>query len=174
MDEKLVPLITQEKIAATVGRLAREIDGDYQGQTPVVVAVLKGSFMFLADLLRMMETTPRTIEFLRIASYGTSTESSRHPRVLMGLPQSAIENQHVLLVEDIVDTGITTSAALRYLCRRHPASIKLCTLLDKPARRRVAVDLDYLGLTIPNRYVVGYGLDLNESYRHFPAIYAVE
>lgn len=174
MDEKLVPLISREKIAATVGRIAGEIDDDFKGVTPVVVAVLKGSFMFLADLLRAMETTPRSIEFVRIASYGPAMDSNQRPRVLVGLEHQAIKDQHVLLVEDIVDTGITTAAALRYLRRRHPASIKLCTLLDKPTRRRVAVELDYLGLTVPDRYVVGYGLDLDENYRQLSQIYSVE
>lgn len=171
---KLVCLISQEELAATIKRLAAELDRDYRQRSPVLVGVLKGAFIFLADLVRCMETPLRSIEFLRLASYGSATESSGRARVVVGLPSGVVMGQHVILVEDIVDTGITTATALRYLRRLRPASLKVCALLDKPARRRVLLTIDYLGLTVPDRFLVGYGLDLDQQYRQLPEIYALE
>jgi len=171
---KLVLLVSRDELAATVKRLAAELDRDYSQCSPVLVGVLKGGFVFLADLVRHMKTPVRSIEFLRLSSYGPGTVSQGWARVVVGLPAQSVMGQHVVVVEDIVDTGITTATALRYLRRHRPASLKLCALLDKPARQRVPLAVDYLGLTVPDRFLVGYGLDLNEQYRQLPDIYALE
>lgn len=174
LNRKLVRLLSQDQLAATIKRLAAELDQDYSQRSPVLVGILKGAFVFLADLVRQMDTPLSSIEFLRLSSYGSATVSSGRARVVAGLPAQSIMGQHVILVEDIVDTGLTTATALRYLRRRQPASLKLCALLDKPSRRRVPLTINYLGLTVPNRFLVGYGLDLDEQYRQFPEIYALE
>ncbi len=174
MSKKLVPVISQQEIADTVKRLAQELDRDYGDRAPVLVGVLKGCFIFLADLIRQMQTPIQSIELIRLSSYGSATESSGEVKVLVGLPESAIANQHVILIEDIVDTGLSTTTALQLLQAYNPASLKLCSLLDKPERRRVPVAIDYLGIIVPNLFIVGYGLDVNEQYRQLPAIYALE
>ena len=173
MDANLTPFLSREEIAAAVRRLAGELDRDYAGQPPVLVGILKGGFMFLADLAREMQTPLRGIEFMRVASYGSGTVSSGRPRVVKGVPREMIAGQPVVVVEDIIDTGITTSAVLRYLRRHRPASLEVCVLLDKPSRRQVEVDGRYGGFAIPDRFVVGYGLDLDQRYRELPAIYVV-
>ena len=174
MGKQLVPLISQEQIAATVRQLAQELDRDYEHRSPMLVGIFKGSFIFLADLVRNMKTPISNIEFIRLSSYGSSTISSGQAEVVVSLPEKAVRSQHVVLIEDIVDTGITTDTALRYLRQYQPASLKLCSLLDKPARRQVPVNIDYLGLTVPDRFVVGYGIDFAQKYRQLPAIYALE
>jgi hypoxanthine phosphoribosyltransferase len=174
MYKELDCLITQKEINAIVRRLAQEIDRDYAHRSPVLVGVLKGAFIYLADLVRKMKTPIRSIEFLRLSSYGASTVSSGRAVVVMGLPKETVQNQDIILVEDIVDTGITTVAAMRYLKRYKPASLRLCALLDKPARRRVSVAIDYVGRQAPDRFVVGYGIDFNEQYRQLPAIYVLK
>lgn len=173
-DRKLVRIFPQGEISAAVTRLAGEVDRDYQDRPPLLVGILKGAFVFLADLVREMRTPPAGIEFLRLSSYGDSTVSSGRARVSMGLPRRSVAGRDVLVVDDIVDTGVTTAAALKYLARRRPASLKVCALLDKPSRRRVPVVIDYLGFTVADRFLVGYGLDLGQRYRHLPEIYAVE
>jgi hypoxanthine phosphoribosyltransferase len=172
-DRQLVQLISEETIAVTVKRLARELDRDYGHHSPLLVGVLKGSFVFLADLVRNMTTPIGDIEFMRLSSYGSRTVSSGTAEVLMGVAEEVISHQHVLLVEDIVDTGITTMTALNYLRRYNPASLKLCALLDKPARRQLPMTIDYLGLTVPDRFIVGYGIDFAQQYRQLPAIYVL-
>jgi hypoxanthine phosphoribosyltransferase len=172
--KKLVPLISQTELSQAVEQLAEQLDRDYAELAPIVVCVLKGSFIFTADLVRQMQTPIQTIEFMRLSSYGSSTVSSGEAKVLMGLSKQTIANQHVILVEDIVDTGISTNRAIEILKSYQPASLKTCVLLDKPERRKVAVAIDYLGITIPDRFIVGYGLDANEQYRQLPAIYALE
>lgn len=174
MARKLVELLSEAAIAATVIRLAGELDRDYADRSPVVIGILKGSFVFLADLVRKMQVPIGQVEFIRLASYGNSTVSSGQASVLMGLSEQAIVDRDVVLVEDIVDTGITTTRALDYLSHYQPASLKLCALLDKPARRRVPVTIDYLGATVPDCFVVGYGIDFDQQYRQLPAIYALE
>jgi hypoxanthine phosphoribosyltransferase len=171
---RLAPLISQQDIADAVRRLAGELDRDYAGGSPVAVGILRGCFIFLADLVRQMQTPLHSIEFLRLSSYGAGTVSAGRARVVMGLPREAVSSRDVILVEDIVDTGITTAAALRYLARRGPASLRLCSLLDKPSRRQVPVAIDYLGFTVPDRFLVGYGTDLDQRYRQLPAIYTLE
>ena len=147
------------------------MDRDYAAQPPVFVGVLKGGFIFLADLVRRMQVSVLSVEFLRLSSYGGNKTSSGSPKIVVGLPDDAVENRHLVVVEDIVDTGLTTAATLKYLLEKKPASIKLCVLLDKPERRRVSTLIDYVGFTVPDRFLVGYGLDLDQRYRQLPGIY---
>lgn len=170
----LVPLLSAEEISAAVARLAGELDYDYAGRSPVVVGILRGCFIFLADLVRQMQTPLQSIEFVRLSSYGGGTVSSGRAKVLMGLPRPAVQGRDIILVEDIVDTGITTAAAFKYLKRSGAGSIKLCSLLDKPSRRVMPVNIDYLGFTVPDKFLVGYGTDLDQRYRQLPAIYTLE
>ena len=167
--EPLELLISREQIAETVKGLAGQIEGDYPEETPLLVGVLKGSFVFLADLVREMHR-PVEMDFLRLSSYGGNTTTTGKVRLRMGVT-SPVRGRDVLVVEDIVDTGLTTSYAIRYLRRRGASSVGVCTLLDKPSRRQVAVPLDYVGHTVPNRFIVGYGLDFDEKYRHLPDIH---
>jgi hypoxanthine phosphoribosyltransferase len=170
---KLVPLISQQEIAAEVQRLAGELDRDCGSGSPTLVGILRGSFIFLADLVRQMQTPLRSIEFMQMSSYGAGAVSSGRARVIIGLSREAVAGRDVIVVEDIVDTGITTSAVLRYLSWRQPASLRLCALLDKPSRRVMPVAIDYLGFTVPDRFLVGYGTDLDQRYRQLPAIYTL-
>jgi hypoxanthine phosphoribosyltransferase len=173
MERKLVHLISTEAIAVTVNRLAQELDRDYENRAPLLVGILKGSFIFLADLVRKMKTPICSIEFICLSSYGASTVTSGQATMIMGLPKEKVIGKDVIVIEDIVDTGITTATVLNYLKSYNPASVKLCTLLDKPARREMPVTIDYLGLTIPDQFIVGYGIDFNQKYRQLPAIYAL-
>ena len=172
MEPKLSLLFTKDEIATTVSRLAAEISRDYQTKHPILIAVLKGSFVFLADLIRQLDF-PLEIEFVRLSSYGRGTESSGKIRVIQR-PQSEIKGRHVLVIEDIIDTGFTSVFLLDYLNRKKPASLKLCVLTDKPSRRQVPVNIDYRGLTVPDKFIVGYGIDWDEKFRYLPDIYAVE
>jgi hypoxanthine phosphoribosyltransferase len=165
-------LISRDEIAKAVNRLAREIKRDYQGKQPLLIGVLKGSFVFMADLIRQLDL-PLELDFVRLSSYGAARESSGNVRVVQEL-KTPVKGRDVLVVEDIVDTGITTSFLLDYLRRGKPASLKLCALTDKPSRRRVPVSIDYLGLSLPDKFVVGYGLDCDERFRNLPDIYALE
>jgi len=174
MDDHWVVYISKEKIAQTVQTLAAAIDRDYVGRSLVVVTVLKGAFIFVADLIRALNTAVDRVELLRLSSYGAGTESSGEVRVLVDLPPGAVTDQHVLLVEDIVDSGRSTTVALNLLKQQQPASIKLCSLLSKPDRRVVPVEIEYCGITIEDKFVIGYGLDWDERYRDLPDIYAVE
>ncbi|MGB9905565.1 MAG: hypoxanthine phosphoribosyltransferase [Desulfotomaculales bacterium] len=158
-------LLTEEEIRNRVSALAREISADYEGREPLLVGVLKGAFIFLADLVRSL-TIPVRLDFIAVSSYGGASETSGAVRILKDLDQS-IEGLHVLLVEDIVDTGLTLNYLRENLLARGPVSLKICTLLDKPSRRRVEVKVDYNGFVIPDEFIVGYGLDYNGSYRHF-------
>lgn len=145
---------------------------DYNGRNPLLVGVLKGAFIFLADLVRALRM-PLEIDFVRVSTYRSSTSPAVPARVLTGVRISP-KGRDVLVVEDIVDTGYTTKAVLTYLQRLSPHSLRTCVLLDKPSRRRVPVPIDYLGFTLPDRFVVGYGLDKGEAYRWLPALYALE
>ena len=165
-------LISRDEIAKAVGRLASEIKRDYQGKQPLLIGVLKGSFMFTADLIRQLDL-PLELDFIRLSSYGAAKESSGKVRVVQGV-KTPIKGRDVLVIEDIVDTGITTFFLFNYLRKRKPASLKLCALTDKPSRRRVPVSIDYLGLSLPNKFVVGYGLDFDQRFRNLPDIYALE
>jgi len=165
-------LISRDEIAKAIDRLAREIKRDYQDKQPLLICVLKGSFVFMADLIRQLDL-PLELDFVRLSSYGAARESSGKVRVIQGV-KTAIKGRHVLVIEDIVDTGITISFLLDYLKRKKPASLKLCALTDKPSRRRVPVPIDYRGFTVPNKFIVGYGLDCDERFRNLPDIYALE
>jgi hypoxanthine phosphoribosyltransferase len=169
---KLKILISRDEIAKAVDRLASEIKRDYQGKQPLLIGVLKGSFMFMADLIRQLDS-PLELDFIGLSSYGTARESSGRVRVVQGV-KTPIKGRDVLVIEDIVDTGITISFLLDYLNKKQPASLKLCALTDKPSRRRVPVSIDYLGFTVPNKFIVGYGLDFNQKFRNLPDIYALE
>ena len=170
--EKISTLISQEELQKRIRELAREISRDYQGRDLLLIGVLKGSFMFLADLLRELDYSV-AIDFMGTSSYGASTQSSGEVRITKDLEQS-VAGRDVLLVEDIVDTGLTLRYLVDTLRARQPASLKVCALLDKPARRRVRISLDYYGFIIPNAFVVGYGLDYQEKYRGLPYVGVLE
>jgi len=158
-------LLTEDQIAARVAELGRRIASDYAGRRVTLVSVLKGSLPFMADLMRAIDL-PLRIDLMEVSSYGgTATESSGLVRIIKDLSAS-IAGEDVLLVEDIIDTGLTLNYLLRYLRGKNPASLRICTLLDKPARRLVEIPVDYTGFTIPDRFVVGYGLDYGELYRN--------
>jgi hypoxanthine phosphoribosyltransferase len=165
-------LISRDEIAKAINRLACEIQRDYQGKQPLLIGVLKGSFVFMADLIRQLDLPPE-LDFVRLSSYGSARESSGKVRVVQGV-KTSIKGRDVLVVEDIVDTGITISFLLDYLKKKKPASLKLCTLTDKPSRHRVPVSINYLGFTVPNKFIVGYGLDYDERFRNLPDIYVIE
>jgi hypoxanthine phosphoribosyltransferase len=172
MSERLVPMLSAEQIASRVRELGAEIQRDYDGKSLVLVCVLKGSFVFGADLCRAIDL-PLRVDFLGVRSYGEDTESSGVVQITQDLSRP-IEREHVLLVEDIVDTGLTIAHLMDLLRTRAPASVKVCSLLHKPARARVQVAIDYLGFTIEDRFVVGYGLDFAERHRNLPYIGVVE
>jgi hypoxanthine phosphoribosyltransferase len=159
-------LIPAEDLTARVGELGRQIRGDYVDRTPMLVAVLKGAVVFLADLMRAIDA-PCECDFIALSSYGASTRSSGIVELTKDL-SVPIEGRDVLIVEDIVDTGRTLAYLLRNLETRQPATLRVCTLLDKAARREVPVSLDYVGFTIPDEFVVGYGLDFAGLYRNLP------
>jgi hypoxanthine phosphoribosyltransferase len=165
-------LISRDEIAQAVERLACEIKRDYQGKQPLLIGVLKGSFVFMADLIRQLDL-PLELDFVRLCSYGTARESSGKVRVVQGV-RMPVKGRDVLVIEDIVDTGITISFLLNYLKKRKPASLKLCALTDKPSRRRVPIPIDYLGFTVPDKFIVGYGLDFDQRFRNLPDIYTME
>ncbi len=172
MPERIVPLFTAEQIAARVRELGEEITRDYTGRPLVLIAVLKGSFVFTADLMRTIPLPLRT-DFLGTRSYGEGTESSGVVQITQDLSRP-IEGEDVVIVEDIVDTGLTLSHLLDLLRTRRPASLRVCALLHKPSRSRVQVKVDYLGFTIEDKFVVGYGLDWAERHRNLPFIGIVE
>jgi hypoxanthine phosphoribosyltransferase len=152
-----------------VKAIGAEIRRDYEGKRPVVVIVLKGSFIFAADLVRAIDHPTLRVDFLAVRSYGEGTESSGVVQIVNDLSKP-IEEEDVILVEDIVDTGLTINYLLDLLQTRKPKSVKVCSLLHKPARSKVAVPIDYLGFTIEDRFVIGYGLDFAEKYRGLPYI----
>jgi hypoxanthine phosphoribosyltransferase len=164
-------LFGRREIEATVKRLAAEIKKDYQGKNPLLVGILKGSFVFMADLVRQLDF-PIEVDFVRLSSYGRGKESSGKIKVVQGL-RFQIRGRDVLVVEDIVDTGHSAAFLLDYLRKKKPASLKLCSLTSKPSRRQVPVTIDYLGFTVPDRFLVGYGLDLDEKFRNLPDICAL-
>ena len=161
-------LITKEEIDKRIKELAAELDKDYAGKRPLMVAILKGSVMFYADLLRAM-TIPLELDFMCISSYGNKTKSSGEIKLIKDLDFS-IEGRHLVIVEDIVDSGYTLSYLKRMLYSRHPESVKICTLLDKFECRETPLQPDYKGFDIGNEFVVGYGLDYAEKYRNLPEI----
>ena len=173
MAERLVTLLSREQIAARVAELGAQIARDYADRRVVLVLVLKGSFVFGADLARAMDHTQCRIDFLGVRSYGEGTESSGVVQITHDLSKP-IEGEDVLIVEDIVDTGLTIAHLLDLLRTRKPHSVRVVSLLHKPARSKVEVKIDYLGFTIEDKFVVGYGLDWAERYRNLPYIGVVE
>jgi hypoxanthine phosphoribosyltransferase len=165
--EQIVEYLSAAKIAARVHELGEKIQKDYEGRRLVCVVVLKGSFVFAADLIRAINHPHLRVDFLGVRSYGEGTESSGVVQIVNDLSRP-IEDEDVLLVEDIVDTGLTISYLLDLLQTRKPRSLKVCALLHKPARARVEVAINYLGFTIEDRFVIGYGLDFAEKYRNVP------
>lgn len=161
-------LIDEGQIAKRIGEVAAQIDADYQGKMPIVICILKGSMVFCADLIRAMKT-PVTLEFMKVSSYGASTTSSGKLSVSLDI-LSNIENQDVLIVEDIIDSGHTMSALMEMLKTRRPASLRIITLLDKPARRVADIEADYTCFEIEDEFVIGYGLDYAEKYRDLPYV----
>lgn len=161
-------LFSEEKIASIVRNMGRQISEDYVGKNLFMVSVLKGSLVFMADLMRAV-TIPCSIDFLSVSSYGNGTASSGEVRILKDLDCS-LEGKDLLIVEDILDSGMTLSFLLKTLSARNPASIRLCTFLDKPERRRVDIRPDYVGAEVPDEFIVGYGLDYAEKYRNLPYI----
>lgn len=163
----LIPLITEERIRSRIAELGREITRDYAGRSLVVVAILKGSFVFVADLVRAIRL-PLEVEFVGISSYAGTT-SSGVVQITQDLTRP-IAGEHVLLVEDVVDTGLTMTYLLENLSTRHPASVQVCALLEKPSRAKVKVPIAYRGFEIPDEFVVGYGLDVDGKYRNLPYV----
>ena len=162
-------LLSEGQIRARVAELGAQISADYAGRELTLVSVLKGSLPFMADLMRAI-TIPVSIDLMEVSSYGgAATESSGLVRILKDL-SSSIDGRDVMIVEDIIDTGLTLNYLIRYLRGKNPRSLHICTLLDKPARRLVDIPIDYLGFTIPDQFVIGYGLDYAERYRNLPFI----
>ncbi|APV44339.1 hypoxanthine phosphoribosyltransferase [Dehalogenimonas formicexedens] len=165
-------LYSREQIAAVVTDLSARISRDFEGRDLLVIGVLKGSFIFLSDLVREL-SIPVEIDFIGTSSYGNATTSSGHIRITAE-PTSSLAGRHILIVEDIVDTGLCIEAIVEYLSKRDPASVSVCTLMNKPARHQVPVEIAYTGFTIPDKFVVGYGLDFSQRYRHLPEIFTLE
>ena len=166
LDEILIPA---EALQARVRELAAEIDGDYAGTNPLLICILRGGVMFLTDLMRALEV-PHAVDFMAVSSYGAGArESHGEVRITLDL-RTSIEGRDLLLVEDIIDSGHTIAAVIELLRTRRPRSLKICTLLDKRERREADVPVDYCGFVIPDKFVFGYGLDLDEYYRNLPFI----
>jgi hypoxanthine phosphoribosyltransferase len=161
-------LITEEQIRQRTRELAQAISRDYSGQDLHLICVLKGGVVFLVDLMRELSVA-HSVDFMATSSYGADTKTSGVVRILKDLDKS-IEGRNVLIVEDIIDTGYTLDYLMRILRERGPASLRICTLLNKPERREVDIAVDYIGFNIPNKFVIGYGLDFNEYYRNLPFV----
>ncbi len=161
-------LLTEEQIQTRVAEMGAQLAADYADRYPVLVSVLKGSIVFLADLVRSMPV-PLSLDLMELSSYGAATQTSGQVRILKDL-SGPIKGRDVLVVEDIIDTGLTLNYLLKYLHDRSPRSVRICCLLDKPARRLTEIEIAYRGFSIPDRFVIGYGLDYDERYRNLPYI----
>lgn len=161
-------LISEEKIAQKVKEIAKKITDDYKGKEIILVCILKGSYIFTADLSRNLDL-PCSIEFMQVSSYGNSTENSGSIRIIKDL-NVPIDGKHIILVEDIIDTGLTLKNLKNTLETRNPASVKIVAFLDKPSRRKVEINADYTGFKIEDKFVVGYGLDYAQKYRNLPYV----
>lgn len=169
---RLVPCISAEELQERVARLAAQINHDYAGKRIIAIGILKGAFIFLSDLIRKI-TVPVQVDFVRLASYGFDSQTSGEIRISKDIELS-VTNEHVLIVEDIVDTGITLEWFLRHLRKRNPRSIRICALVDKLERRQVEIPLDYTGIQVEKGFLVGYGLDFAENHRNLSGICEVE
>lgn len=167
-EELAAVLYSEAAIDARVAELGNEISSDYEGKEIVLVGVLNGAIPFLADLMRQLNV-PTSMDLVAISSYGSSTSSSGVVRIMKDLDHS-VESKHVLIVEDIIDTGLTLNYLIDNLRSRNPASVKVVSMLSKPSRHKVKVNIDYLGFTVPDEFVVGYGLDYAQHYRNLPCI----
>jgi hypoxanthine phosphoribosyltransferase len=168
-DDVAEVLIDEERLQDRIRELAQDIEADYREiENPLLLCVLKGAFIFLSDLTRLLDM-PHEVDFMAISSYGSGTTSSGAVRIVLDLKED-IAGRHVLIVEDIIDSGRTLAYMRRNLLARSPASLRICTLLNKPTRRAVEVPVDYTGFDIPDEFVVGYGLDFAQHYRNFPFI----
>jgi len=165
-------LFSRDRIATEIKRLAKEISSDYGDQEIMLVGVLKGSFLFIADLIREIDS-PAVIDFVRLASYGSGTQSSGVVELRKDLEMS-IKDRHVIIVEDIIDSGYTLQYLYKELLQRQPKSLKICTLIDKSKRREVEVTADYIGISMDDGFIIGYGLDHDEKYRDLPDIYLIK
>jgi hypoxanthine phosphoribosyltransferase len=165
-------LVSEAELQKRIAELGSEISRDYAGRSLHLICILRGGVLFLTDLIRHI-TVPNTLDFMAVSSYGTARQSTGQVRITMDLTND-IHNRDVLLVEDIVDSGYTIASVLGFLETRKPLSLQVCTLLDKPERREVEVPIHYRGFTIPNKFVFGYGLDIDEYYRNLPFIATVD
>ena len=172
MADKIRVLLTEKEVDERINEVAELINRDYEGKHVHLICILKGGVFFTCELAKRL-TVPVSMDFMSVSSYGSGTVSSGVVRIIKDLDEP-LEGKHVLIVEDIIDSGRTLSYLLRILKGRHPASIRLCTLLDKPERRVVDVKVDYVGFEIPDEFVVGYGLDYDQQYRNLPYIGFVE
>jgi hypoxanthine phosphoribosyltransferase len=161
-------LFTQQEVKQATARLANEIKRDYKAKHPLLICILKGSFVFMADLIRQLNM-PLEVDFVKLSSYGSNKTTSGKVKMVQGL-NTPIKGRDVIVVEDIVDTGLTISSLLEYLRKKKPASLKLCAMADKPSRRKVPVTIDYLGFTVPDKFIVGYGIDWDEKFRYLSDI----
>jgi len=161
-------LLTEEQIQKRVKDLAVEISRDYEGKSPILIGILRGSFVFLSDLIRQLSISPE-IDFMSVSSYNNLTKSTGVVRILKDLERD-ISDENVVIIEDIVDSGLTLAYICRVLQARLPRSLKICALLDKRERREIDIKVDYVGFVIPNEFVVGYGLDLAQKYRNLPYV----
>lgn len=165
-------LFSRERIATEVSRLGQEISRDFAGQEVMLIGVLKGSFLFIADLIRTIEV-PTVVDFVRLASYGSGTSTSGVIEFRKEL-EMPIRDRHVIIIEDIIDSGYTLECLYHKLLLQNPRSLKICTMIDKRGRREVEIDADYVGITMDDGFIIGYGLDHDEKYRNLPDIYLVE
>lgn len=165
-------LITEDQLKQRIAELGAQISHDYRGQSLHLICILRGGVLFLTDLIRQIKI-PNTLDFMAVSSYGTARQSTGQVRITLDLT-SDIHNRNVLLVEDIIDSGYTIASVLEFLETRKPKSLRVCTLLNKPERREVEVPIDYCGFVIPNKFVFGYGLDIDEYYRNLPFIATVD
>lgn len=172
MSEHVVKMIEEEDVDSRILELAKEIDEEYKGEEVFLVCVLRGAAFFACELAKRI-TIPVTLDFMQVSSYGSGTRSTGEVKIVKDIDLS-LRDKNVIIVEDIVDTGNTLSTLKAFFVQRKAKSVKICSLLDKPERREVNVDIDYVGFTIPDKFVVGYGLDYNQKYRNLPYVGVVE
>lgn len=172
MNDKIGVLIAEEEVDKKIREIAEKISKDYEGKTVTLICILKGSVFFTCELAKRI-TIPVKLDFMSVSSYGAGTESTGRVKIIKDLDDS-VEGKDIIVIEDIIDSGRTLSHLMTLLSSRKPNSIKLCTLLDKPDRRVVPVDVDYTGFNIPDKFVVGYGLDYDQNYRNLPYIGVIE
>ena len=172
MSEKIRQLLSEEEVDCKIRQIGEQISRDYEGKSVHLICVLKGGVFFTCELAKRI-SVPVSLDFMSVSSYGNDTNSSGVVKIVKDLDET-IEGKDVLIVEDIIDSGRTLSHLIEILKQRHPSSIRLCTLLDKPERREVEVPVDYTGFTIPDEFVVGYGLDYDQRYRNLPYIGVIE